>query len=51
MPVWMDLEGIVYLPFEDLHLERRIGLKWRTTQDSQLVDNFRLFAVNHNWEV
>jgi DNA-binding transcriptional LysR family regulator len=51
MPVWMDLEGIVYLPFEDLQLERRIGLKWRTTQDSQLVDNFRLFAVNHNWEV
>ncbi len=51
MPVWMDIPGIVYVPFDDLILSRKIGLKFRSRQSSSYVDQFRLFARSHNWEI
>ena len=49
MPVWSNLSGIKYIKISEFNLERTVGLKWRDEQNSQLVDLFRTFAVNHNY--
>ena len=51
MPVWQDLANIVYVPIVDTDLNRTIGLKWRSQQDSDVVDWFRVFATSHDWQV
>lgn len=51
MPVWQDLTSIVYIPITDANLNRTIGLKWRSQQESEVVDWFRIFATSHDWQV
>ncbi len=49
MPVWKGLSNIVYIPIAGLNLSRTVGLKWRTSQNSELIKQFRLFAARYSW--
>lgn len=49
MPVWQGLTDINYVPIVDINLNRIIGLKWRSQQESEAVDWFRIFATSHDW--
>jgi DNA-binding transcriptional LysR family regulator len=51
MPEWQGLSNIKYIPIVNANLDRLVGLVWRAKQDSEVVNVFRTFAVNHNWEV
>lgn len=51
MPVWTELSNINYVSIADLNLERTVGLKWRSQQESEAVDWFRIFATSHDWQV
>lgn len=51
MPVWKNLINVTYVPIADRSLDRIIGLKWRSQQDSEVVDWFRVFATSHDWQV
>ena len=51
MPEWQDLTDIIYVPIADAELNRIIGLKWRSQQESEVVDWFRVFATSHDWQV
>lgn len=51
MPFWQGLKDIYYVPIADRHLDRIVGLKWRSQQDSEVVDGFRIFATSHDWQV
>jgi hypothetical protein len=51
MPVWQGLTNVNYVPIADFHLDRIIGLKWRSQQESEAVDWFRIFATSHDWQV
>lgn len=49
MPYWEGIPGIVYLPISDLDFQRTIGVKWRQSQRSDLVERFCRFATSHGW--
>ena len=49
MPHWDGILGVVYLPISDLDFQRTVGLKWRVSQQSELVEKFRHFAASHSW--
>ena len=49
MPVWNDLPDIVYVPIAGMELSRTVGLKWRASQTSELVNHFRQFASEYIW--
>ena len=51
MPEWQDLTDVIYVPIADANLNRIIGLKWRSQQESEVVDWFRVFATSHDWQV
>ena len=51
MPVWHGLTNINYVSIADLNLDRVVGLKWRSQQESEVVDWFRIFATSHDWQV
>ncbi len=51
MPHWKDIAGVVYLPITDLDFQRTIGVKWRKSQKSELVERFCHFASSHRWEI
>ena len=51
MPVWQGLTNIKYVSIADLNLDRLVGLKWRSQQESEVVDWFRIFATSHDWQV
>ena len=51
MPVWAGLPHLSYIPIVDLDLERTIGLRWRSQQDSVVVNEFCVFATSHNWSI
>ncbi len=51
MPVWPELNNINYVSIADLSLDRTVGLKWRSQQESEAVDWFRIFATSHDWQV
>ena len=51
MPVWQGLTNVNYVSIIDLNLDRTVGLKWRSQQESQVVDWFRIFATSHDWQV
>lgn len=51
MPVWKNLLNVTYVPIADRSIDRIIGLKWRSQQDSEVVDWFRVFATSHDWQV
>lgn len=50
MPVWPGLPEIVYIPIAEMELSRKVGLKWRGHQSSDLVKQFCLFAASHSRE-
>lgn len=49
MPFWRGLTDIVYIPISDLDCQRTIGIRWRPHQDSEIVEQFRQFALSHCW--
>ena len=49
MPVWKDLSDIVYVPIAEMNLSRIVGMKWRVSQNSDIVKQFRLFAAQYPW--
>jgi len=49
MPEWQNPPGVVYIPISDLPLQRRVGLIWRNGYESEVIDQFRAYASNHNW--
>jgi len=49
MPVWSSLMNIAYVPIIDLNLTRAIGLKWRKTQSTSIVESFCMFVQNYDW--
>jgi len=51
MPVWQEIERIVYVPITDTNLSRVLGLKWRSQQELEVVEKFRVFAKSHDWQV
>ncbi len=51
MPVWQELSNISYVLIADLNFNRTVGLKWRSQQESEAVDWFRIFATSHDWQV
>ncbi|MDJ0594706.1 MAG: LysR family transcriptional regulator [Pleurocapsa sp. MO_226.B13] len=51
MPVWQGLTDVNYVPIADANFNRTIGLKWRSQQESEAVDWFRVFATSHDWQV
>ncbi|MBD0263270.1 MAG: LysR family transcriptional regulator [Tolypothrix sp. Co-bin9] len=51
MPEWQGLSDIKYIPIANANLDRLVGLVWRAKQDSEVVNVFRTFAVNHDWEL
>lgn len=51
MPFWKDLNNLIYISIDDLNLTRNMGLKWRTSVVSDLLENFRSLATLHNWQV
>ncbi len=51
MPVWQGLTNINYVSVADLSLDRIVGLKWRSQQESEVVDWFRIFAASHDWQI
>lgn len=50
MPVWKDLDDIAYVAIADMNLSRTVGLRWRAKQNSEIVNLFRAFAVNYDWQ-
>lgn len=51
MPVWNDLSNITYLPMMDLSLSRTVGLRWRSQLNSESLQGFLDFVVDHDWHV
>lgn len=51
MPMWRELDHLVYVPITDVKLDRVIGIQWRAQQESDVVDKFRVFAKSHDWQV
>lgn len=49
IPVWRELTEITYLPITDQSLCRTVGLRWRSQQDSEWVDQLRTFLSSHDW--
>lgn len=50
MPVWRGVPDIVYIPVAGMQLSRKVGLKWRTNHNTDLIQQFRTFAANYDWE-
>lgn len=51
MPIWADLDDIIYVPISDLHLKRTIGLKWRNQQVLEAAKWFQEFAASYDWQI
>ena len=51
MPIWCDIQNIVYVPLSDLSLSRSIGLRWRPRQQLDPVQWFRKFAMEIDWHI
>lgn len=49
MPVWKEVNDIVYVNVSDMTLSRIVGLKWRNGHSSDLVKQFRSVALKHDW--
>lgn len=50
MPVWPNLDDVVYVPMTDLSLSRTIGLLWRSKQAQPAVNWFCDFAIADDWQ-
>lgn len=49
MPEWRNTPAVVYVPIVDLPSQRTVGLVWRSSYESEVIDKFCTFAVSHNW--
>lgn len=48
-PVWPELNEITYIPLSDQSLCRTVGLRSRSSHDSEYVRELRIFLSSHDW--
>jgi len=51
MPIWTDLNDIIYVPITELNLKRTVGLKWRGQQVLEAAKWFQEFAAGYDWQI
>ncbi|MGD1909791.1 MAG: LysR family transcriptional regulator [Rivularia sp. (in: cyanobacteria)] len=51
MPVWSHLSGIKYISISEFNLSRQVGIKWKSEQNSELVNLFSTFAAAQDYTV
>ncbi|MBE9028557.1 LysR family transcriptional regulator [filamentous cyanobacterium LEGE 11480] len=50
MPQWQVPLGITYIPLAGMQPQRRIGLQWNHQARVEVVNLFRMFAAEQNWD-
>ncbi len=51
MPEWQNLSGIVYVNVEGVNLKRKVGLKWNSRDNLNVVHLFSNIAAQQDWQL